>query len=92
LYGEGLTLPAEPRLEGIEMMSASTTATSSTNDDRLQSYGWTNREKRTIHVPIQRAMDLAVERDWLHGAATTQNESPRRIDTSKTSAPANSEK
>ena len=92
LYGEGLTLPVEPRLEGIEMMSAGSTAISSTNDDRLQKYGWINREKKTVYIPMQRAMDLAIERDWLRSAAPTQNEPPKHIDTPKTSGGTDSAK
>jgi hypothetical protein len=86
LYGEGLTLPVEPRLEGIEMMSAGSTAPSFVNNDRLQRYGWIDREKKTVHIPIQRAMDLAIERDWLRSTAPTQNEPPKHIDAPKTSA------
>src|SRR5215510_11495686 len=41
LYGEGLILPAKPQLEGIEMMSAANAAAVvSTNDDRVNRYGW----------------------------------------------------
>ncbi|MCW8127714.1 hypothetical protein [Microbulbifer halophilus] len=29
---------------------------------RLQSYGWVNREAGVVHIPIERAMDLLVER------------------------------
>ena len=68
LYGEGLTLPAEPRLEGIEMMSVSGAAASAANEDRLQKYGWVDREKKIVHIPIQRAMELAIERGWLRTA------------------------
>jgi hypothetical protein len=83
IYGEGLILPAEPRLEGIEKMSA---ATSTRTDDQLQKYGWVDREKRIVHIPIQRAMDLAIERDWLRGAKPTQNSAPNQTDLPKTSS------
>jgi hypothetical protein len=69
LYGEGLTLPPEPRLEGIEMMSAASATRSAIDDNRLQKYGWTDREKKIVHIPIGRAMDLAIGRDWLRSAA-----------------------
>src|SRR4029079_11561512 len=63
LYGEGLTLPAEPRLEGIEMMSGSNESTvPAAAVDRLKTYGWVDREKRVVRIPIQRAMELAIER------------------------------
>jgi hypothetical protein len=66
LYGEGLTLPAEPRLEGIEMMSAARDgAAPAAATERLQTYGWVDREKGVVRVPIRRAMELAIERGWL---------------------------
>ena len=74
------------------MMSAGSTTISPVNDDRLQKYGWINREKNTVHIPIQRAMDLAIERGWLRSAAPTQNEPPQHIDTPKTSAATDSAK
>lgn len=86
LYGEGLTLPAEPRLEGIEMMSAASAGTSPANDDRSQKYGWIDRDKKTVHIPIQRAMDLAIERGWLRNTSPIQDQTSKHIDSSKTSA------
>src|SRR5258705_12821172 len=74
INGEGLILPAEPRLEGIEKMSA---ATSTPIDDHLQKYGWVDREKKIVHIPIQLAMDLAIESDWLRGAKPTQTLAPK---------------
>jgi hypothetical protein len=87
INGKGLILPAEPRLEGIEKMSA---ATSAPIDDHLQKYGWVDREKKIVHIPIQRAMDLAIERDWLRAAKPTQNLAPKPTDSPKTSADKNS--
>ena len=68
LYGQSLILPAEPRLEGIEMMSMNDAATSAAIEDRLQTYGWVDREKKTVRIPIQRAMELAIERGWFRTA------------------------
>jgi hypothetical protein len=85
LYGDGLILPTEPRLEGIEMMSAAGTATSADNDNRLQTYGWTDRDKKIVRIPIQRAMELAVERGWLRGTIPATSNGPKRPDNSKTS-------
>jgi hypothetical protein len=87
ITGEGLVLPNAPRLEGIEKMSA---ATSAPIDDHLQKYGWVDREKKIVHIPIQRAMDLAIERDWLRAAKPTQNLAPKPTDSPKTSADKNS--
>jgi hypothetical protein len=86
LHGEGLILPVEPRLEGIEMMSAVGAASSAANDDRLQTYGWIDREKKIVRIPIQRAMELAVERGWLRSMLPTRDNGPKRTDNSKTSA------
>jgi hypothetical protein len=74
ISGRGLVLPNAPRLEGIEKMSA---ATPTATDDQLQKYGWVDREKKIVHIPIQRAMDLAIEREWLHSTTPTQN-SPKK--------------
>jgi len=86
LRGEGLILPAEPRLEGVERMSAGDAVNPAANDEQLQKYGWTNREKKTVHIPIQQAMDLAIERGWLRSAAPPQQEAPKHIDAPKPSA------
>jgi len=80
LYGEGLTLPAEPRLEGIQMMSALSADKSPANDDQLQNYGWIDRNRKIVHIPIQRAMDLAIERGWLQSAAPKQDQTLKQID------------
>ena len=85
LHGEGLILPAEPRLEGIEMMSLSDAAASADNEDRLQTYGWVDREKKTVHIPIQRAMELAIERGWLRTAAPAPADGSRPSDKQKIS-------
>jgi hypothetical protein len=31
-------------------------------DERLSSYGWIDREQKTVHMPIDRAMNATVER------------------------------
>jgi hypothetical protein len=83
LYGEGLVLPAEPRLEGIEMMSAAGAATSAADEDRLQQFGWIDREKKIVHIPIQKAMELAVEQGWLRSAAPPPDDRPKHTDNAK---------
>jgi hypothetical protein len=82
INGKGLVLPNAPRLEGIEKMSA---ATPTATNDQLQKYGWVDREKKIVHIPIQRAMDLAIKRDWLPSAKPTQNSS--KTSTDKSSSP-----
>jgi hypothetical protein len=92
LYGEGLALPVEPRLEGIEMMTAAnTTSTATTNTDALNRYGWIDREKRIVRIPIQRAMELAIERGWLRSAIPSAEETrSTQADSSNSPAKSNS--
>jgi hypothetical protein len=87
LNGEGLILPAEPRLEGVETMSGTGDRASAAEDDRLQKYGWMDHEKKIVHVPIRRAMELAIERGWFRSAAPAGEVSTRTkpSNTSKTS-------
>ncbi|HEY2828203.1 MAG TPA: hypothetical protein VGJ04_11445 [Pirellulales bacterium] len=65
--GVGLTLPPEPRLEGIEMMSAAQQSNATqlsvlqTEQEQLQTYGWVNKDQRTVRIPIRRAMKIVVE-------------------------------
>lgn len=47
---------------------------------RLQSYGWSDRERRTVHIPLSRAVELylARERDAARAAAAApDNQVPR---------------
>jgi hypothetical protein len=84
LYGEGLVLPPEPRLEGIDMMSATVaTNSSSTDEDRLQKFGWIDRERTIIHIPIQKAMELAVEQGWLRSTSSPPDDRPQHSDIPK---------
>lgn len=32
--------------------------------ERLTSYGWVDRSKKIVHIPLERAMDLAVQQNW----------------------------
>jgi hypothetical protein len=65
MYGEGLVLPPSPRLEGIDMLSGIESKESAAAASQVHSYGWTDRDKRLVHVPIDRAMQLAIELNWL---------------------------
>jgi hypothetical protein len=70
MNGRGLVLPPAPRLEGIEMMSGPPDdGGQSSAATQLQSYGWVDRDKGLVRVPIDRAMQLAIERNWLASAA-----------------------
>jgi hypothetical protein len=53
-------LPPQPRLQAAperdlkEMLQR--------DQSQLQSYGWSDRQKDVLHIPIQRAMDIVIER------------------------------
>jgi hypothetical protein len=55
-------------------------------DNRLQTYGWTDRDKRTVHIPIVRAMQLAIEQKWLPSAphGTNSDTAPTSADSKST--------
>src|SRR5690349_21876790 len=48
LSGKGLVLPAEPRLEGIAMMSVDRATDQASDEARLQKYGWVDRDKKIV--------------------------------------------
>jgi len=53
-------LPAEPRLQ---QDPAAEIATFRAKEERkLHNYGWVDKEKGTVHIPIDEAMKLAIER------------------------------
>jgi hypothetical protein len=54
------TLPPAPRLQ-IHAV-ANWNAYRNAENERLASYGWLNRESGAIHIPIDRAMELVLER------------------------------
>jgi hypothetical protein len=80
ISGEGLVLPPSPRLEGVEMLGGIQNKESAAVAAQLRSYAWTDRDKRLVHVPIDRAMQLAIELNWLPNSApkpaSDQSQSP----------------
>jgi hypothetical protein len=80
--GQGMAVPAEPRLEGIEMMSRAPSGPMPAPREQLNKYGWVDREKGVVHIPIDRAMELVVERRLLpsKAEAPTQNEERPPLD------------
>jgi hypothetical protein len=74
INGSGLVAPLAPRLEGIEMMSGEELNGARIQASRqLQTYGWVDRDKGIIRVPIEKAMQIAIERNLLPSAAKTPN-------------------
>jgi hypothetical protein len=54
------TLPPAPRLQ-IHAV-ANWNAYRNAENDRLSSYGWLNRDSGAVHIPVDRAMQLVLER------------------------------
>lgn len=53
-------LPPEPRLQVAP--SADLEELRAEEDARLSSYGWIDREQQVVHIPIDRAMDILLEK------------------------------
>ena len=53
-------LPPQPRLEDRPL--ALRTSLNAQEKARLSGYGWVDRNAGTVHIPIERAMDLLVQR------------------------------
>jgi hypothetical protein len=58
--GNDAKLPAEPRLQQYPHLEMQTYAES--QRQRLESYGWIDKEQNRVHIPIEDAMRLTVER------------------------------
>jgi hypothetical protein len=70
---QGKRLPPEPRLlpEPIEQLRALRTEESAA----LQTYGWVDRSRRIVRIPIERAMDLVAQRGLrVEEEGATENE------------------
>lgn len=52
--------PPAPRLQEHPLRDYQELVT--VQEEKLGSYGWNDRRKKTVHIPITRAMDLIVER------------------------------
>ncbi|MBI5030846.1 MAG: hypothetical protein HZB51_09990 [Chloroflexi bacterium] len=54
------TLPAEPRLEAIPGLQLQELR--AIENKRLNTYGWIDQKAGIVHIPIERAMDLLIQR------------------------------
>jgi hypothetical protein len=54
------TVPPEPRLQATPRIDLSELVR--TDDERLNAYGWVDRDAGIVHIPIQEAMRLTLER------------------------------
>jgi hypothetical protein len=52
--------PPEPRLQSAPLHDYRIYVTQ--QEQRLNSYGWVDRKAGTVHIPVPRAMELAVEK------------------------------
>lgn len=57
---EGPVLPPPPRLQVAPEVDLQ--AVRRREEERLQSYGWINREAGVVRIPIERAMELLLQR------------------------------
>ena len=59
-------LPPPPRLEGVErMQERKLVAAPGRSLPRLDSYGWVDKDKGIVRIPLERAMELIVEKQLL---------------------------
>lgn len=68
-------LPPEPRLQvhaplDLEQFHAS-------EDSLLNTYGWTDKNAGIVRIPIDRAMDLAIERGFATKPAAKETKAPK---------------
>jgi hypothetical protein len=66
-FREERVLPPEPRLQtnpGEDLK-----ALKREEDRRLESYGWIDRERQVLHIPIERALDQVIRRGFPARAA-----------------------
>lgn len=59
-------LPPQPRLQIYE--PADLRSTRQKEDQQLNHYGWVDKNKQTVRIPIDRAMDLLLQRGVPGGA------------------------
>lgn len=67
-------LPPEPRLQVSPVQDFE--ALQRTARDTLESYGWVDEQARVVHIPIEEAMRLLVERSARPAAAATPRPAP----------------
>ena len=79
-------LPAEPRLEGIDDLEPPGAIIPQDRDwrqrraseqERLDHYGWVDRASRIAHLPIQTAMQIAIDNEMFPVAEQTNNDKNR---------------
>ncbi len=62
MAAEEQQVPPEPRIE--EHPTIELRDLRQAEDQRLDSYGWVDRDKGTVHIPVDRAMELQLERGF----------------------------
>jgi hypothetical protein len=79
LAPRALASPRERPTEGAERdpAAAERQAAPSGAARRLQSYGWSDRERRTVHIPLSRAVELYLARE--HSERVAPGEHPERV-------------
>jgi hypothetical protein len=67
-------LPAAPRLQQFPQNDIY--AFRRSEEQQLHSYGWANKDAGTVHIPIEEAMRLTVQRGLPSRPASPSNETP----------------
>lgn len=55
--------PPRPRLQTMETQGEDLTANRASERETLTTYGWVDKKAGIVRIPVQRAMDLAIERN-----------------------------
>ena len=66
------------------MMSVDRATDQASDEARLPKYGWVDRDKKIVRIPIEQAMKLAIEQGWLRSAAPTSGDRSQPAGSSQT--------
>lgn len=60
--------PGQPALQNAEAAKKDIEVLRAEERARLTRYGWVNREKQIVHIPIDRAMEIVVQKGFPTGS------------------------
>lgn len=61
--------PPRPRLQTMETQGQDLTVNRASEKETLTTYGWVDKKAGIVRIPVQRAMDLALERNLVKGSS-----------------------
>jgi hypothetical protein len=78
-----------PRSSRPAPAAAATVSGSAATEERLKQYGWTDKDRGRVHIPLQRALELYLAREGTaaRGAALGPASAPQRTGGRSESAP-----